>query len=359
MLKYHVRYAAKPPENDGDFMKKNTPGRNRNNFKRIQMVLVGAILLMLLTSGILLAAHYNDDSNGESGANLSLTQSGNSPDSAFNKDPDTAASSAPTSDTSSAQSAASTKDTSPASQPTKSGSALASSDSTHASTKETTRSTSAGTGSNGSSPDLKGYVVVLDIGHQKYANSEQEPLGPDMSGTKDKCSSGTAGVVTGRPEYEVNLEIGLKMRDYLKSLGCTVFMTRTTNNVDLSNIDRANFAKSHNPDVYIRLHCDGSNDSSARGVGVFVTSIGNYKNKLPGWGDLLGECFSDATGAKYRGCNAGTTYSGLNWAASIPSFLLEMGYMSNSQDDKLLSDPSYQQKICRGVAEFVSKMPQL
>jgi len=211
----------------------------------------------------------------------------------------------------------------------------------------------------GSAPDLTGYVVVLDPGHQLHANSDQESLGPDLSETKDKCSSGTSGVSTGRPEYEVNLEIALRMQDYLQSLGCEVYLTRSVNDIDISNIDRANIALSYSPDVYIRLHCDGSTNSSSRGVGVFVADSGKYAGSLSDWGDMLGRCYSDATGAKYRGCNAGSTYSGLNWAADIPSFLLEMGFMSNSTDDELLSDPDYQQNICSGVADFVSQMPHI
>ena len=228
------------------------------------------------------------------------------------------------------------------------------------STSSTSPQTSVTNGkTDNNAPDLSGYVVVLDPGHQLHADSAQEPLGPGMSGTKDKCSSGTSGVSTGRPEYEVNLEIALKLQDYLESLGCKVYMTRTTNNVDISNIDRANFALSYSPDVYIRLHCDGSTDSSSRGIGVFVADSGKYAGSLCSWGDLLGSCLSDATGAKYRGCNAGSTYSGLNWAADIPSFLLEMGFMSNIKDDELLSDPDYQQNICAGIADFISQMPNI
>ncbi len=231
---------------------------------------------------------------------------------------------------------------------------------TTASTAETAASTKAASGNtDGGVPDLSGYVVVLDPGHQLYANSDQEPLSPNSSETKDKCSSGTAGVSTGRPEYEVNLEIGLRMHDYLESLGCEVYMTRTSNDVDVSNIERANIALSYAPDVYIRLHCDGSTNTSSRGVGVFVADSGAFAGSLADWGDMLGNCISDATGANYRGCNASSTYSGLNWATDIPSFLLEMGFMSNPTDDELLSDQDYQQQICEGVAEFVSKMNQL
>ncbi len=214
--------------------------------------------------------------------------------------------------------------------------------------------------SNGAAPDLTGYVVVIDPGHQTHANSGQEAIAPPeygISGTKDKCSSGTSGVSTCRSEYKVNLEIGLKLASYLESLGCEVHMTRTENDVDISNIERAEFALSYSPDVYIRLHCDGSDNSSARGIGVFVTDLGPLTDKLGDWGDMLGNCLSDSTGSSYRGCWASSTYSGLNWAADVPSFLLEMGFMSNSTDDELLSDPDYQDKICEGIAVFVGEMP--
>jgi N-acetylmuramoyl-L-alanine amidase len=214
------------------------------------------------------------------------------------------------------------------------------------------------TSPDGVAPDLTGYVVVLDPGHQTHANYDTEPLGPDMEGSKAKCSSGTQGVSTGRPEYEVNLEIGLKMKDYLESLGCVVYMTRTTNQVDISNIERADFALSHDPDVYIRLHCNGSSDSSVRGISVHVADTGKYKSDLETWGDFLGECMSDLTDTKFRGTYPSSIYSGLNWATDIPSFLLEMGFMSNATDDELLSDPDFQQLICEAVAEFVSEMPQ-
>lgn len=210
----------------------------------------------------------------------------------------------------------------------------------------------------GNAPDLTGYIVVLDPGHQMHPDSGQESIGPGMTGTKDKCSSGTAGVSTGRPEYEVNLEIGLVMRDYLQSLGCTVYMTRTTNDVDISNIERANIALSYSPDAYIRLHCNGSDNPDVRGSSVYVADTGKFKDSLVGWGDLLGSCLSAATDTKYRGCYAGSTYSGLNWATDIPSFLLEIGFMSNATDDKLLSDPDFQLKISEGVADFVAQMPQ-
>ena len=223
---------------------------------------------------------------------------------------------------------------------------------TEATTESTTRTPSTHSGTY----DLSGMVIVLDPGHQKHANSDTEPVAPWSDERKAKVSSGTQGVATGRPEYEVVLEISLVLRDYLESMGATVIMTRTSNDVDISNIERANIAVENDADVFLRLHCDAAESSSARGIGVFVCSRGELADSQEKWGNWLGNCLEEATGSHFRGCNASTTYSGLNWCTAVPSFLLEMGFMTNSEDDRLLSDPQYQQKICQGIAAFCYKM---
>ena len=229
-------------------------------------------------------------------------------------------------------------------------------------TKETTEATTESTepketkSHSDGSYDLSGMVIVIDPGHQRHANSDTEPLAPWSDEQKAKVSAGTSGVSTGRPEYEVVLEIALKMRDYLESQGATVILTRSSNDVDISNVERAQIAVDNNADVFLRLHCDASDSSSARGIGVFVCSRGELSDYQVTWGDWLGTCLSEATGSKYRGCDASTRYSGLNWSTSVPSFLLEMGFMSNATDDELLSDPDYQHELCVGVAAFCQKM---
>lgn len=343
-------------------MKKNTPGPRERAARRklaIMKSCLAVLVLGIFSIGIYAAAdRFSSGSNNQTtAADVSSAPISTVSSLALTTTPTPAeiSTATPTDkpETSASTAAASTSASTAAVSSKASASATSKASTAAATTANPTKNTS------GDAPDLSGYVVVLDPGHQLHANSDQEALGPDMSGTKDKCSSGTSGVSTGRPEYEVNLEIGLRMQDYLESLGCVVYMTRTTNDVDISNIDRANIALSHAPDVYIRLHCDGSTNSSSRGIGVFVADSGKYAGSLSDWGDILGGCFSDATGANYRGCSAGSTYSGLNWAADIPSFLLEMGFMSNVADDKNLSNADYQQKICEGVANFVSQMPHI
>jgi len=221
---------------------------------------------------------------------------------------------------------------------------------------ETSETDGSGTLDPNAKYDLTGMVICIDPGHQSKANNDTEALAPWSDEQKAKVSAGTSGISTGRAEHEVNLEIGLKLKALLESMGAKVVMTRETADVDISNIERAKIAVNCKADVFLRLHCDSSDDPEKRGVGVFVCSKGELADKQVHWGDMLGECYAEATGAKYNGCNASTTYSGLNWATSVPSFLLEMGYMSNAKDDKLLSDPDYQDKICDGIAAFCFAM---
>ena len=206
-------------------------------------------------------------------------------------------------------------------------------------------------------PDLTGYVIVLDPGGQEKPNLDQEPLMPVMSGSKDKISAGGIGVITGRPEYEINLEIAILARDYLESLGCVVHLTRIENDVDISNVERAQFAISRNPDAYIRLYCNSESNSGTHGISVSVADSGKYRDRLVGWGDLLGTALSETTGEVYNGCDASSFYSGLNWATDIPSFMLKMGYLTNKEEDLFLSYEAYQLKICAGIADFISQMP--
>ena len=55
------------------------------------------------------------------------------------------------------------------------------------------------------------------------------------------------------------------------------------------------------------------------------------------------------TGAKQRGVFKRNTYSGLNWS-KVPAVLIECGYMSNPEEDRLLSTPEYQEKLALGMA---------
>lgn len=205
---------------------------------------------------------------------------------------------------------------------------------------------------------FSGLVIGIDPGHQAKGNSEQEPVAPGSSETKAKVSSGTQGRASGVPEYVTNLEVSLKLRDELLALGAEVHMSRTVNDVDISNIERALMFNEANADVVLRIHCNGSSNDAAEGIGLYVTATGSIAEESYAIAEVILDAMVAETGADKDGVFRRDTYSGLNWS-EVPSMIVEMGFMSNKEEDLKLQDPEYQQKLIdgmiKGLAEYYGR----
>ena len=203
-----------------------------------------------------------------------------------------------------------------------------------------------------------GLVVCIDAGHQAHGNSEMEPNGPGSTVMKAKLTTGTAGCVTGAAEYQVNLDVSLKLQAELAARGYTVVMVRTTNDCPLSNAERAQVANNAGADVFIRIHCNSLDDSSVTGVINYAPSAANpylsgdlvsASNTLAA---VVAQKMCEATGAQNRGVLQDDGMTGINWCQE-PVTIVEMGFMSNPTEDQLLSDPNYQQKLAQGMANGI------
>jgi N-acetylmuramoyl-L-alanine amidase len=204
---------------------------------------------------------------------------------------------------------------------------------------------------------LKGVVIGLDPGHQRTGNSDLEPERPGSSQMKKKVSSGTEGRFTGVPEYVVNLQVSLKLKKALESLGAQIVMTRKTHDADISNVDRAMMMNRSNVDCWLRIHANGSDNPDANGMFMLVPAVGSMATDDPGvqersvaLAETLLQSVQSSTGAKSLGIQFRSDQTGFGWSKA-PVCTIEMGHMTNKTEECQIVSESYQNKIVQGLTE--------
>lgn len=206
------------------------------------------------------------------------------------------------------------------------------------------------------SVNLSGKTICIDPGHGIFTENKKEKIAPNSSITKDAYKTGTKG--TNHIEDDAVLAIGLKLKAKLEELGATVIMTRSDAYINMTNIERAQFANNNNADIAIKLHADGTQEG---GSGMTMLVPG-YKyitdNQLLSDSKRLGKAILknavSLTGAVNRGTYTNTEMTGFNWS-TVPVVLFEMGFMTNPKDEAKLFDEDYQQLIAEGIVKGIQE----
>ncbi len=202
-----------------------------------------------------------------------------------------------------------------------------------------------------------GIIVAIDAGHQAKGNSEKEPIGPGSSTMKAKVASGAVGVVTKLPEYQLTLDVSEKVKRILEERGYQVVMIRETNDVNMSNAERAQIANESGASVFVRIHANSLDSSTVHGtLSMCQTADNPYNGGLHAQSYSLSKIITDAicaaTGSKNRGVQETDTMSGINWC-TIPVTIVEMGFMSNPEEDQKMAQDEYQELIAAGIANGI------
>jgi N-acetylmuramoyl-L-alanine amidase len=207
-------------------------------------------------------------------------------------------------------------------------------------------------------------VVVIDAGHDLRGNPDTEPIGPGSATRQIKAGGGTHGVVSGLTEAELNLRVAARLRPLLERAGVRVVMTRTESaGTSMGNIARARIANRARAALFLRIHADGSSDPSVRGSHTLHPALRR------GWTDdvyaksrhaarIVQAALVRALGFPDRGLQERSDFTGFNWA-DVPVILVEMGFMTNRTEDRLLATDAYQGRaatgLCRGTLRFLGR----
>lgn len=209
-------------------------------------------------------------------------------------------------------------------------------------------------------------VVVLDPGHDLRANLVTELIGPGASARKIKDGGGTHGVVSGTTEAELNLAVALRLRALLRRAGVRVVMTRArTAGTSVGNVVRAGIANRAGAALFLRIHADGGPTSASRGTHTLYPALRR------GWTDdvyaasrraaaTVQAALRGALGFPDRGLQERADFTGFNWA-DVPVIMVEMGFMTNPTEDRLLATDAVRQRaavgLCRGTLRFLRRDP--
>lgn len=204
-------------------------------------------------------------------------------------------------------------------------------------------------------------MVAIDASHQGADAdlTEEEPVGPGSETMIKGFSEGISGTATGLEENELNLEVAAKLKDILEERGYEVFMTREDADTQLSEVERAELVNASDAQILISLHANGGDDSSERGACAQAPSYENpyitdtdLVKKSNALGDIVLQAYCDKTGLTDKGLYNIDSRAQINWS-KIPVIVLEMGFMSNTEDDTYMAEDTNQQKMAEGIADGI------
>lgn len=180
---------------------------------------------------------------------------------------------------------------------------------------------------------LKGKIIVVDPGHG---------------------GSNPGAVANNTRESDNNLAVGLKLRDKLVQAGATVIMTRDTDrtvgpegsSLGTELAARVDLAESNHADLFVSIHSNENPDANIAGAMTFYPS-----GKSSSLASSIQNALIATTGAVNKGTSPATFYVLRN--ASMPSTLVEMGFVSNREEATLLNNDAYRSKMAQGILNGV------
>lgn len=155
-------------------------------------------------------------------------------------------------------------------------------------------------------------------------------------------------------EKDVNLTISLKAEEALKQQGYNVLMTRNADTT-LGLSERANVANENFADIFVSIHANSTTSKDVHGIEVLYAPAEEGSEKEVGQ-KLLTKYIMDElireTGAHSRGIIKRPNLVVIR-ESKMPAILIEVGFLSNSNEEKLITSDSYQDKIVSAIVKGI------
>lgn len=185
---------------------------------------------------------------------------------------------------------------------------------------------------------LEGVCIVVDAGHGGYDGGAR---------------AGQSKIW----EKEMNLQMAVQFCNALEAAGARVILTREEDRAfaDKKRPDldaRLNMAREAEADMLLSVHMNQYHNARESGPQVFYRKAHQDSRLLAGC--IQQAMIDDLQPQKARAALAGDYYM---LSLDIPSVLVECGFISNPEEEKMLLDAGYQKRlaeaVCRGVCEFM------
>ena len=163
---------------------------------------------------------------------------------------------------------------------------------------------------------------------------------------------GASGVTSGIKEKDYTLRIATELNKLLRKNKVTTFMTRTTDTT-LSMPERIEMLRAWNPDILISIHLNSSSNPLIKGTSTYYRYIG-FRSLSQAILKRMLELRLVETG------NVGGFNFSLNGPTDYPNCLVEVAFLSNTDDEKKILDPKFRsaaaKKIADGINDWVRKI---
>lgn len=206
--------------------------------------------------------------------------------------------------------------------------------------------------------ELAGRKIVVDAGHGCTVDY-MEPIAPGLDPTNPEGpGTGTCGVSTGTPEKDLTLQVALRLQKALEEKGAEVVMIRSTEGTEYSLEQRSEVGNNSGADFSIRIHADGLDDHSVSGTSVLYPSPQYVGEEVSSESKVIAQYLLDSycseTQLNNRGLSERGDLTGFNFS-TIPVVLIELGFMTNPEEDVKMSQPEFQDKMVQGMVSGVTE----